>query len=242
MRTVSDKRSSLILGITLVVFLSIFPKTVISFNSDQDQEKASREGLQNYLSRSRPERPHIVIGPQKKELIWIEGNSSRDVILSVDQLPTQSSIAKGLTLGRKEFSKVISSPGRDLIAFGVDGFHGWCGLYDISRKELKEIAFFFQGRVTGLSFSPNGDYLAIENVGGSGLSSLFLWNVKKACSPRWEVTKDASNFPCGVLLQKWTDSALQVLLYWPNETVRRQTWLLEINGCQVFSKRLELGD
>jgi len=177
----------------------------------------------------------LVIEPNA---IWIEENRTKRRILCIDDLPQESRIAKGLALGRERFSQAILSPSDNFVAFAVEGFHGWGGLYDLNRNEIHELAFFFQGRVTQLSFSPEGRYLAIEAMGSGGFLNLTLWDVKEKKSISWNVPKSPSGLPAEVRLKEWVDDSLKISVRWMGEKVS-QVWLLKILGDRVLARRLK---
>ena len=78
--------------------------------------------------------------------IWIRENNAENLILSLNNLPKESNIAKGLSLGRDRFTQAVLSPTGNFMAFAVDGFHGWSGIYDLKKiKCLKWLLYFKVG-------------------------------------------------------------------------------------------------
>ena len=181
-------------------------------------------------SREDPKISHESAHPRRRlikeaEKIWMEEDQVKQMVLRIDALPEQSSIAVGLSLGRDHFSQALLSPGEDLIAFSVEGFHGWSGLYDLNQKKVTEVAFFFEGRVTQLSFSPDACYLAIEAMGPGGFSSISLWDVGEAKSLRWSTPECPTGFPADVRLQEWVDNNLKIAVRCVDEEMWEESFL-----------------
>lgn len=172
------------------------------------------------------------------EKIWLTADTTRRIILRIHDLPQESRLAKGLALGRDHFAQAILSPRGDLVAFAVDGFHGWSGLYDLNRNKITEVAFFFQGKATQLSFSPDGRYLAVEAMGAGGFSAVSLWDVQADNALNWQAPKSPADLPADARIQEWVGDDLQILLRWVNEQTW-QVWLLEVKESRVTSRRLE---
>ena len=169
--------------------------------------------------------------------IWIEDNQTKQLILQIKDIPSESKIAKGLLLGNEYFSHAILSPKGDYVAFVVEGFHGWCGLYEFKQEKISEIAFFFNGSVNKLLFSPNGRYLAIEAVVGGGFSTVSLFDVSKFKSLDFAIPKSTTGYPADVLLQEWSDNNLKVLLKWIDEE-KWESWVFTTQEDQRVFKKL----
>lgn len=174
----------------------------------------------------------------ESEKISLELDQIRRIILRIHDLPQESRLARGLALGRDRFSQAILSPRGNLMAFAVDGFHGWSGLYDLNRNKISEVAFFFQGKATQLSFSPNGRYLAIEALGGGGFSAVLLWDVQEDKALSWQVPKSPSGLPANARIQEWVGGDLKILLRWVDEQAW-QAWSLEVKESRVTPRRLK---
>lgn len=172
------------------------------------------------------------------EKIWLEADKTRRILLRIHDLPQESRLARGLALGRDRFSQAILSPRGDLMAFAVDGFHGWSGLYDLNRNKITEVAFFFQGKATQLSFSPDGRYLAAEAIGAGGFSAVSLWDVQADKALTWQAPKSPADLPADARIQAWVGDDLQILLRWVNEQTW-QVWSLEVKESRVTPRRLK---
>jgi hypothetical protein len=108
----------------------------------------------------------------------------------------------------------------------------------LNQNKISEVAFFFQGKATQLSFSPDGRYLAIEAMGGGGFSTVSLWDVQEDKALSWQAPKSPFNFPADARIQKWIGGDLEILLRWVNEQAW-QVWSLEIKETRVTPSRLK---
>ena len=186
----------------------------------------------------------IIIGAciSQKELIiesdkiWIEENRDKRLILDIKNLPQESLIARGLELGRDSFSNAILSPSGSFVAFSVDGIHGWSGLYDLNENKITETAFFFEGKVTQLSFSPNSRHLAIEYKGAGGFLSISFWNVGMNKTLNCSPPKSSTGFPLEIRIEEWVDNGLKILMKSVEEE-KWQLWLLDIQNDQISLKK-----
>ena len=118
---------------------------------------------------------------QTIQSIYIPGDnptvirSEKGIILSIEELPKESSIAKGFKLSNQSFSHVALSPDCKKVAFSVRGsVHDWTGLLILQSGEIKQLTFIYGGAAGKLYWSPNSEYLAIENRYGSGLRKIDI--------------------------------------------------------------------
>lgn len=177
----------------------------------------------------------------KPNSIWIRENNKENLILSLNSLPKASNIAKGLSLGSDRFTQAILSPDGNSMAFAVDGFHGWSGIYDLRKNKVFEAAFIFQGSITRLSFSLKGQYLAIESKDAGGFSSMIIWDTKGKKNINWDVPKCISGFPFDVRLKEWVDNTLKIRMKCMDDK-EWQTGLLKIESEHIVFRKLDKGE
>lgn len=177
----------------------------------------------------------------KPNSIWIRENNEENLILSLNSLPKESSIAKGLSLGSDRFTQAILSSDRNSISFAVDGFHGWSGIYDLRKNKVFEVAFVFQGSINKLLFSLNGQYLAIESKDAGGFSSVIIWDTKVEKNISWDVPKCISGFPFDVRLKEWVDNTLKIRMKCMDDK-EWETGLLKVESEHIVFRKLGNGE
>jgi hypothetical protein len=178
----------------------------------------------------------IIVTPSK---ISLRSDGAEHQLLSLDELPAESKLAPGIALGRDRFSTAVLSPDGKQVAFAVDGQHAWCGLYNAARKRTWEVALFFDGSVTQISFSPDGRRLAVEGVGPSSFSSLFLWDLRTSRPIPVRAFRGPAGEPAEVRFYEWRGASPVVRVRWPDSRESSRLWILEVRNDAAEFKPLE---
>lgn len=218
-------------AIVVVLVVAVVFGAILSYKQKLDW-KATKIKRSDQTTSVQPR--HLIIESKK---IWLEENQVKRIILQIDDLPKESSIAKGMSLGRDHFSQAVLSPEGDLIAFAVVGFHGWSGVYDLNQDKLTEVSFDYEGEITQQMFSQDGRYLAIEGFGGGGFHSVSIWDVQKGTILRWQrPRKSSSDFPADIRIGEWVNHKLKILMRWVDEDMWQKA-LLEVKDGQILFKQ-----
>jgi len=169
----SNKNSRKIISFLTIIFIEIiFLFSNFAFANEAKLEEANIK--------------EVFISEDSTSIIARRMDSSIFTLLAINDLPKESSIAEGLYLNSKIFSYVKLSPNKSLIAFSAHGnVNDWSGLFYLETKKIEELIFLHNGKTGNLFWSPNSDYIAIENYYASGLKGIEIIPIytKKRFSP-----------------------------------------------------------
>jgi len=112
--------------------------------------------------------PSVHLAPDRQAILVIPSDQATHSQLSLQSLPTESSLAPGLSFHPQRFELVRVSPNGRYAAFSAAGHHNLVGLLDLATMTVREIDLVTEGDVVAFHWAADGRTLVYDYVPASG--------------------------------------------------------------------------
>lgn len=112
--------------------------------------------------------PSVQLTPDRQAILVIHSNPVTPSQLSLQSLPSESTLAPGLSYHPQRFELVRVSPDGRYAAFSTAGHHNLIGLLDLAVMAVREIDVVTEGDVLAFHWTADGRTLAYDYVPASG--------------------------------------------------------------------------
>ena len=119
----------------------------------------------------------VYITDARTEILYGIHINASDVLLTLADLPKESTYEEGLKLDSKRFVTAVLSPSdKNLMAFSVQGeTTAWSGLYNLESKEIRQFNILKKGMEAGeIYWAPDGRAVVLEDIALSPNPHRFL--------------------------------------------------------------------
>ena len=112
--------------------------------------------------------PSVDLAPDRQTILVIPSNRATPSRLSLQSLPTESTLAPGLFYHPQRFELVRVSPDGRYAAFSAAGHHNLIGLLHLATMTVREIDLLTEGDVVAFHWTADGRTLAYDCLPASG--------------------------------------------------------------------------
>jgi hypothetical protein len=127
-----------------------------------------------YLSAS----PSVELSSSRQALLVTSEHQAPPTQLTLQSLPTESTIAPGLFFRPQRFDQVRLSPDGRYAAFSTVDHHALVGLLDLATMAVREIGVITEGEVIAFHWSADSRTLAYDYRPASGYQLVKAYDVR----------------------------------------------------------------
>jgi hypothetical protein len=152
----------------------------------------------------------VQLTPDRQAILVIPPDRTTPSQLSLQGLPTESTVAPGLFYHPLRFELVRVSPGGRYAAFSAVGHHNFIGVVELATMEVREIDLLTEGDVGAFHWASDGRTLAYDYVSAGGYREVKGYDIESGeglVVPHTE-RKSASH----VTFQRWGTQPHEVIL------------------------------
>ena len=154
--------------------------------------------------------PSVHPTPDRQALRVILSDRTTPSQLSLQSLPTESTLAPGLSYRPQRFELVNVSPDGRYAAFSAAGHHNLIGLLDLAAMTVREIDIVTEGDVVAFHWAADGRTLAYDYLPASGYRRVKGYDIES-----WEglvVPRTERNSAIHVTFESWGPRSHEVIL------------------------------
>lgn len=171
--------------------------------------------------------PAARISPDRQQLIIEHPGGNAPSVLSLKELPTESSVAPGLFYQPEQFGLNDVSPDGRHVALSVKGHHSMVGLLDVEHKQVREIDLVTEGDVLAFHWTADSLMLVYEIRQASGYQRVKAYDL--ATAARRPIPLPEGTSAANVTFQGWGVSARQLRLAVTDaRTLQQKTVILDL--------------
>jgi WD40 repeat protein len=130
-------------------------------------------GVQHFLAS-----PSVEFASNRQALLVTSTNQTPPAQLTLQNLPTESTIAPGLFFHPQRFDQVRLSPDGQRVAFSTVDHHALVGLLDLATMAVREIGVITEGEVVAFHWSVDGRTLAYDYLPASGYRRVKAYDIQ----------------------------------------------------------------
>ncbi|HEY5932957.1 MAG TPA: hypothetical protein VIT63_08565 [Nitrospira sp.] len=112
--------------------------------------------------------PSVRLAPDRQAILLVPSDRTASSQLLLQSLPTESTLAPGLSYRSQRFELVRASPDGRHAAFSTAGHHNLVGLLDLATMAVREIDIVTEGDVMAFHWAADGRTLAYDYLPASG--------------------------------------------------------------------------
>ncbi|BFU92213.1 MAG: hypothetical protein NTAFB01_34000 [Nitrospira sp.] len=112
--------------------------------------------------------PSVQLTPDRQAILVIPSDRTTPSQLPLQSLPTESTLAPGLSYHPQRFELVRVSPDGRYAVFSTAGHHNLIGLLDLETMAIREIDLLTEGDVVAFHWAADGRTLAYDYLPASG--------------------------------------------------------------------------
>lgn len=112
--------------------------------------------------------PSVQLTPDRQAMLVIPSDRTTPSQLPLQSLPTESTLAPGLSYHPQRFELVRVSPDGRYAVFSAAGHHNLIGLLDLATMAIREIDLLTEGDVVAFHWAADGRTLAYDYLPASG--------------------------------------------------------------------------
>jgi hypothetical protein len=154
--------------------------------------------------------PSVDVAPDRQTILVILSNRATPSRLSLQSLPTESTLAPGLFYHPQRFELVRVSPDGRYAAFSAAGHHNLIGLLHLATMTVREIDLLMEGDVVAFHWAADGRTLAYDYLPASGYRRVKGYDIESGeglVIPRTE-----RNSATHVTFESWGPRLHEVIL------------------------------
>ena len=154
--------------------------------------------------------PSVDVAPDRQTILVIPSNRATPSRLSLQSLPTESTLAPGLSYHPQRFELVRVSPDGRYAAFSASGHHNLIGLLHLATMTVREIDLLMEGDVVAFHWAADGRTLAYDYLPASGYRRVKGYDIESGeglVIPRTE-----RNSATHVTFESWGPRLHEVIL------------------------------
>jgi hypothetical protein len=152
----------------------------------------------------------VDVVPDRQTILVIPSNRATPSRLSLQSLPTESTLAPGLSYHPQRFELVRVSPDGRYAAFSAVGHHNLIGLLHLATMTVREIDLLTEGDVVAFHWAADGRTLAYDYLPASGYRRVKGYDIESGeglAIPRTE-----RNSATHVTFESWGPRLHEVIL------------------------------
>jgi hypothetical protein len=152
----------------------------------------------------------VDVAPDRQTILVIPSNRATPSRLSLQSLPTESTLAPGLFYHPQRFELVRVSPDGRYAAFSAAGHHNLIGLLHLATMTVREIDLLMEGDVVAFHWAADGRTLAYDYLPASGYRRVKGYDIESGeglVIPRTE-----RNSATHVTFESWGPRLHEVIL------------------------------
>lgn len=115
-----------------------------------------------------PAYPSVQVSADRQAILVMTDRGAISSRLPLHRLPTESTIAPGLSYGSQRFEQIRASPDGRYAAFSTAGHHDLIGLLDLATMAVREIDVVSEGDVMALHWATDSRTLVYDYVPANG--------------------------------------------------------------------------
>lgn len=154
--------------------------------------------------------PAVHLAPDLQAILVIPSNRETPSRLSLQSLPTESTLAPGLSYHPQRFELVRVSPDGRYAAFSAAGHHNLIGLLDLTTMAVREIDLLTEGDVVAFHWAADGRTLAYDYLPASGYRRVKGYDIESGES--LVVPRTERNAATHVMFKSWGPRPHEVIL------------------------------
>lgn len=112
--------------------------------------------------------PSVQLTPDRQAILVIPSDRTTPSRVLLQNLPTESTLAPGLSYRPQGFELALVSPDGRYAAFSAAGHHNLIGLLDLATMAVREIDIVTEGDVLAFHWAADGRTLAYDYLPASG--------------------------------------------------------------------------
>ncbi len=180
----------------------------------------------------------VFIDKKTKTTIWGRlQNNTKKMLLTIDELPKETTPSyrySRFPLSSTEFIEVKLSPDKTKIAFSVYYYWApWIGIQNLISKKIETIAYFYNGEVGRVWWSPNNRYIAYECASGYG--PLLIIKDISTNKHILRITEESLGFDYEILYRKFKDWEFR-FVKWSKDSKKIFFNIVVLSSDKVFGK------
>lgn len=122
--------------------------------------------------------PSVQLAADRKAILVIPSDRTTPSQLSLQDLPTESTLAPGLFYLAQRFDLVRVSPDGRYAAFSAAGHHNLIGLLDLATMAVREIDLLTEGDAVAFHWAADGRTVAYDYVPASGYGRVKGYDIE----------------------------------------------------------------
>ena len=157
-----------------------------------------------------PAYPSVQLAADRQAILVISSRGAIPSRLSLQGLPTESTIAPGLSYGSQRFELARTSPDGRYAAFSTAGHHDLIGLLDLATMAVLEIDVVSEGDVMALHWAADGRTLVYDYVPANGYRRVKGYDIQSGIG--LIVPRTQRNSAVHVMFEGWGPRPHEVIL------------------------------
>ena len=154
--------------------------------------------------------PSVQLTADRQTIVVIPARGEISSRLPLQKLPTESTIAPGLSYGSQRFEQIRASPDGRYAAFSTAGHHNLIGLLDLATMAVREIDVVSEGDVMDLHWAADGRALVYDYVPATGYRRVKGYDIQSGKG--LIVPRTPRNSAVHVAFEGWGPGPHEVLL------------------------------
>ncbi|MDF0665142.1 MAG: hypothetical protein P0119_03600 [Nitrospira sp.] len=154
--------------------------------------------------------PSVQLTPDRQAILVIHADRTTPSQILLQRLPTESTVAPGLSYRLQRFELVRVSPDGRYAAFSAAGHHNLIGLLDLATMMVREIDVVTEGDVVAFHWTADGRTLAYDYLPASGYRLVKGYDIESGKS--LVVPRTERNSAVHVTFESWGPRPHEVIL------------------------------
>lgn len=154
--------------------------------------------------------PSVQLAPDRQAILVILSDRTTPSQLSLQDLPSESTLAPGLFYRAQRFDLVRISPDGRYAAFSAGGHHNLIGILDLASMAVREIDILTEGDVMAFHWAADGRTLAYDYLPAGGYQRVKGFDIESGeglVAPRTE-----RNAAIHITFESWGPRPREIVL------------------------------
>lgn len=154
--------------------------------------------------------PSAQLTPDRQAILVFPSDQTTPSQLLLQSLPTESTLAPGLSYHLQRFELVCVSPGGRYAAFSAAGHHNLIGLLDLATMVVREIDVVTEGDVMAFHWAADGRTLAYDYLPASDYRLVKGYDIESGKG--LFVPRTKRNSAVHIMFESWGPQPHEVIL------------------------------
>ncbi len=154
--------------------------------------------------------PSVALSPDRRALLVTSTNQALPAQMTLQSLPTESTIAPGLFFHPQRFDQIRLSPDGQYAAFSTVDHHSLVGLLDVATMAVREIDVVTEGDVVAFHWAADGRTLVYDYIPANGYRWVKGYDLESG--EHLVVSRIVRNSPMHVMFESWGPRSHEVIL------------------------------